>query len=180
MADSKDTKKENREALESAAPAPKATEQAPRAVSTSRREIAGTIAEGAEGTEAAGEVIVGGEKVSEVSGAGKEQKGGAMQPAGVQAGDQSITATFTFDEKNLPPAPEMIRRIEKHLRAEISHLEKKAREYKGGLFRNPDYNKYGDAVIQIRQKRVLLGRLLTMAADALKKLFIQIFKPKNV
>ena len=83
------------------------------------------------------------------------------------------SAAFTFDEQNLPPAPEMITKIEKILRAEIRSLEKQAKRYQGGLFRKPNYPKYSETMIEIRKKNVLLKRLFSLAAEALKKMFIQ-------
>ena len=72
----------------------------------------------------------------------------------------------------------MIRKIEVKLRADIRLLSKEARKYKAGIFRNGDIHKYSNAIIQIRKNNVLLKKLFLMAKDALKKLFVQIFKPK--
>ncbi|MDP3975837.1 MAG: hypothetical protein Q8P95_02875, partial [bacterium] len=86
---------------------------------------------------------------------------------------------FTFDEQNLPPAPDMIRKIELILRSEIKQLEKKMKKYEGNLFRSPDYPMLSETVGEIRKKRILLRRLAQFAYDALKKLFVQMFAPKK-
>lgn len=168
--------------------APKAAEKkdtrAPEGLRESRGEIAGAIAEGAEGIESA-EGVTGAEKVSErVTEAPSEKKPAGAKPAKKKdddKGDQGDAAgiVFTFDEKNLPPAPKMIRQIEKVLRQEIRGLEREAKRHRAGIFRKGDLNRYSDAVSEIRKKNVLLKRLLIMAVDALKKLYIQIFAPKK-
>lgn len=141
----------------------------PDQLGSSRGEIAGTLIEGMEGSERASE------QVSE----GREVKGDSTQKKKTQKGDDKRTrasqGTFTFDEKNLPPADEMITRIERELRTEIKNLEKRARYYQGGMFRKADFPKYSETMIEIRKKHVLLRRIFHMAAEALKKLFIHMF-----
>lgn len=140
-----------------------------------REQISGALAEGQKT-----EMIEGMEsgKVREMASEGGEIKGDrAMKTRGKSTGSGTKAGAFafTFDEKNLPEVPEMIRKIEEYLRAEIRQLEKQARYYKGGIFRKPDYHKHNEVVIKIREKTVLLKRLLYMAMDAIKKLFLQMF-----
>lgn len=140
-----------------------------------REQISGTLAEGQKS-----EMMEGMEsgEVREMASEGRETKGDSAMKTrgkGAGAGTKAGGFAFTFDEKNLPPVPDMIRKIEEYLRAEIHHLEKQARYYKGGIFRKPDYHKHNEAVIKIREKTVLLKRLLYMAVDAIKKLFLHMF-----
>lgn len=140
----------------------------------------GVILEGQEGQED-GEVMGTGE-VKEMSEKKRDDMSGGTKDdgaAGTQQGDDD-GAAFVFDEHNLPPAPKMIKQIEKALRKDIHKLEKEARKYQGGLFRKPDYPKYSETMIQLRHRTVLLKKLLSLAADAVKKLFIQMFKPKKI
>ncbi len=134
----------------------------------SRQEIAGTIAEGMESSE----------RVSESAAEGTESKGdgsGKKQQQKDENKKGSSKFTFTFDEKNLPPAPVMIRKIEDALRKEVHKLEKQAKYYQGGIFRKGDYPKYSETMCEIRKRNVLLRRIVTLAFDALKKLFLQMF-----
>lgn len=159
---------------------PKAPTEAPEGLSEKRGEIAGAISEGVEEAE---EEVTGAEKVTEVS----TERPGEARPVAKKKKKKpkkkdegkAAAAAFTFDEKNLPPAPKMIQMIEKQLRSEISYLYKEARRHKAGVFRSGDLHKYNNAVSEIRKKNVLLKRLFTMAADALKKLFTQLFKPSK-
>lgn len=135
---------------------------------TARGEIVGALSEGVE---------VGGESVSEVASERREGTGSGMPASG--KGDDQGAASFTFDETNLPPAPEMIQKIERQLRSEIRHLQKQARYHQGSLFRKPDFPRYSETMIEIRKKNVLLKRLFSFAAEALKKLFLQMFGAKK-
>lgn len=141
------------------------------------------IAEALSETESAGEMVEIGETVSEVKESGREQKGDGVKTSGgtqQDDGQQDDDGTgFVFDENHLPPAPKMIKKIEEQLRAQINELESQARKYRGGPFRKADLNKYSETMIQIRQKNTLLQRLASMAYDAVKNMFIQMFKPKN-
>lgn len=169
---------EKKEQGPSSAPsAPSTPMTSPTGVNASRQEIAGTL-EGQKGSEMMADV----ERVSERATEGKEVKGdgaGATQQkkddgsAGQGAG--ATTTAFTFDEKNLPAVPEMIKRIENQLRSDIRKLERDARRYQGGLLRKPDLNKYSETIIEIRKKNVLLKRLLSMAGDIIKKMFVHMF-----
>jgi len=177
------------ESKEKEAVAPKKPEaprssESPQGLDTSRKDIAGTLETGTEGEESGGELMDTGEKVSEGVAEGREQKGDSA--GGKQKGDDdqkkddgTAATTFTFDEGNLPPAPEMIKRIESQLRKDIHQLEKKARRYQGGLFRKPDYPKYSETMVEMRKKTVLLRRLVSLAGDALKKMFVQMFSAKK-
>lgn len=176
---------EDKEKAEKAPEAAKAPEQAeaPKGLDTSRKDIAGALETGEEGAEAGGEMVETGERVSEVAAEGRERKGAAM--AGKKKKDEGKKAkaaavTFTFDESNLPPAPVMIKRIENQLRKDIHQLEKRARRFQGGLFRKADYPQYSETMGEIRRKTVILRRLVTMATDLIKKMFIQMFAPKKV
>ncbi|GEM_PF-3655606 len=135
----------------------------------SRQEIAGTLAEGMDGSE----------RISESAAEGREAKGDGAGKKQHQKDDDkkgsSQKFTFTFDEKNLPPAPVMIRKIEEALRGEVHKLEKRAKSYQGGIFKRGDYPKYSETMCEIRKKNVLLRRIVTLAFDALKKLFLQMF-----
>lgn len=148
----------------------------PVGMSGSREKISGTLAEGQKGQVAEG--IESGE-IRETMAEGGEIKDDGTKTSNRGRGDGGSAANgstpFTFDEKNLPEVPEMIRKIEEFLRAEIRQLEKRARYYKGGFFRKPDYHKHSEAVVKIREKTVLLKRLIHMAIDAVKKLFLQMF-----
>lgn len=170
---------EKKEKAEAAPKAPQAPQQveAPKGLDTSRQDIAGALETEAE---EGGELVETGERVSEIAAEGKEQKGVGMGGKKKKDDSKAAAITFTFDESNLPPAPEMIQRIERQLRAEIHLLEKKARIFQGSLFRKPDYSKYSETMIEMRKKTVLLRRLITMAADSIKKLFIRMFSPKNM
>lgn len=173
---------ENKEAAPSSPEQVKSAEstEAKEGMGASRSEIAGTLAEGVEG----GEMMDTGEKVSESAEGGRERKA-----QGVKKGDASTAATtkgdddddeFVFDEKNLPPAPKMIKMIEKKLRAEIADLEKQAKKYRGGwIFGEPDLPRLSETVGQIRDRNVLLKRIVTMAAEKLKKIFVKMFAPKK-
>lgn len=182
MADSSQNNIEKKEAPSSAAaPAQRPSVETPKEVSSSRVEIAGTLIEG---QEEGGELIEAGE-VREVTGESREVKGDGMA-AGKKKGDgqaaqtaAATTTTFTFDEQNLPPAPEMIKKIEVTLRAEIRKLERDARKYQGGLFRQPNPEKLNATMIEIRRKNVLLKRLVSMASEALKRMFLQMFGTKK-
>lgn len=139
----------------------------------SRESIAGTLT--VEGLESK-------EKVTESAAEDKKTQGdGAQQTK--QTGDDSAGAgaamSFTFDEQNLPPVDDMIRKIEQELRLEIRNLEKQARKYQGGWFTQPDYPNYHQTMIEIRKKNVLLKTLVHLAAEALKKLFLQMFGTKK-
>jgi hypothetical protein len=141
----------------------------------SREKISGALAEG-QSTDVAENMESG--EVKEVASEGGEIKGDSAKGSGgkgASAGQGNGAMTFTFDVSNLPPAPEMIRKIEEYLRAEIRQLEKQAQSYKGGWFRTPDYYKHNETVIKIREKTVILKRLLYMAVDAIKKIFLQMF-----
>jgi|CXWL01.1.fsa_nt_gi hypothetical protein len=149
---------------------------APSSVNASRQEIAGTL-EGEKGGEMMTEV----ERVSEQARESKEIKGdsaGGQQPKkddGTTGQTAAATTAFTFDEKNLPAVPEMIKRIEDQLRAEIRKLERDARRYQGGILRKPDLPKYSATIIEIRKKNVLMKRLFSMAGDMIKKMFLHMF-----
>lgn len=157
-------------------------QSSPKELSDSREVISSTLESG-EGGEQVSEFSEGSERVSETASEGKEQKGDGVKTSQKsddgQQGDDDDDATFTFDEGNLPPVPDMIKKIEKQLRTDIRKLEKEARKYSGGLFRKPNYTKYSETMIEIRKKTVLLKRLVGMASDALKKLFLQMFQKKS-
>jgi hypothetical protein len=151
--------------------------------SEGRGAIMTALGEGSgEGQEAG--IDAGRERVSEVREGAREQKGDA---AGKKTGDgkkssgDDAGAGFVFDDQHLPPAPTIIKRIEDDLRRQIRQLEKKATQYKGGWFglRSPDYHKYNETMSEIRERHVLLKRIVSMAYDALKKLYIQMFRPKD-
>ena len=137
------------------------------------------------GREAIAEALTGAEKVSERASESPSEQGGAGGQKGDDQGQQTGSqgdgedTDLLFDEKHLPPAPQMIRRIEKQLRTQISQLEKEARKFKGGVFGRMDLHKYSETMIQIREKNVLLQRLLSMAYESLKSLYIHFFKPKD-
>ena len=169
---------DNKEQAPAAAPVGKpAAKETPASVSASRQEIAGALTEGGEFVESA--------EVREVTAEAGEVKGDGAAKAqqkkddGKAATAGAATTAFTFDEKNLPPVPEMIKKIENMLRAEIRSLERDARRFQGGLFRKPNMPKYSETLIEIRKKNVLLKRLVSMAGDMLKKLFLQMFGKKN-
>jgi len=181
MADASNNKIEKKEApAASPSSSPRQGAETPKEVSSSRVEIAGTLIEGQE----EGAVIESGE-VREMMGEGRETKGGGLVTGkkkddgqtGQTAGTPSTA--FTFDEKNLPPAPVMIRKIEDSLRSEIRKLERDVRKYQGGLLRKPNPEKLSAAMIEMRKKNVLLRRIVTMASEALKKLFLQMFGSKK-
>lgn len=172
MADSPNKLNEKKEAPSSApAGSPRPSSETPKDVSDSRAEIAGTLGEGQ-----SAEIIETGE-VREVMGEARETKGdsagGKKKDGGAAA--QTASTAFIFDEKNLPPVPEMIQKIEQTLRSEIRKLEKDARRYQGGLFRQPNPAKLNATMIEIRKKNVLLKRLVNMASEALKRMFLQMF-----
>lgn len=167
-------KKEDLSSAPSVTPRP--SQEAPKDLSSSRESIAGALADGQEG----GEVIESGE-VRETAAEGREVKGDG-QPTGKKKDDGKAgkaggasTATFTFDDKNLPAAPVMIKKIEERLRSEIRLLSKDAKKYQGGFFHPANPMKLSETMIEIRKKSVLLRRLMTMASEALKKLFLQMF-----
>ena len=152
------------------------TKETPASVSASREAVAGALSEGGEFVESA--------EVREKTAEGGEVKGDS---AGQKKKDDSAAGTtaaggttgFTFDEQNLPAVPEMIKKIEDMLRAEIRTLERDARIFQGGIFRKPDLPRYSETIIEIRKKNVLLKRLMSMAGDALKKLFLKMFAAKK-
>ncbi|MDP2691202.1 MAG: hypothetical protein Q8O95_02230 [bacterium] len=151
--------------------------EARKGLGESREKAAQVIAEGMQEGETG---VESSERVSEVTAEGAEKKGASMGAGNQQSDAGSIsTSTFVFDEDNLPPAPKMIQMIEKVLRSEIGDLMKEAKKHKGGWFRQPDYTKYNETMIEIRKKNVLLSRLLHMASEALKKIFLQMFGPKE-
>lgn len=159
----------------------KPRETEPKELGAERGEIAKTI--GAGEVMEAGELMESGE-VREVASETAERKGDMVArkkkdegKAGAAAG--GVAAQFIFDEKNLPPVPDMIAKIEKQLRREIRHLQKKAYQYQGGIFRDPDYPKYSETVAEIRKKHVLLRRLAHMAAEMLRSLFLHMFGRKR-
>jgi hypothetical protein len=182
MADGSNNKIEKKEApASSPSSSPKQDIGTPKEVSSSRVEIAGALIEGQD----AGEVIESGE-VREMMSEAREAKGDGMAVAkkkddgqAAQTGGAATTTAFTFDEKNLPPAPEMIRKIEESLRAEIQELERDLKKYQGGFLRKPNPEKLSAAMIEMRKKNVLLRRIVTMASEALKKLFLQMFGTKK-
>jgi hypothetical protein len=183
MADQTTNHAENKEVSES--PAAKQAE-APKAPSQVDAADRGKIAEAlaTEGVEEEGDGIESGEIRETVSEGGEvkgEGKPATKKDDKKQKKDdgKAGSASFTFDEKNLPPAPDMIRKIELTLRSEIKELEKERKKYQGNLFRKPDYPKLSETVSKIRRKEVLLKRLVGMAYDAVKKLFIQMFSPKK-
>src|SRR5690606_18706835 len=152
MADTPNKLNEKKEAPASApSGSPRPSSETPKDVSASRAEIAGTLGEGQ-----STEIIETGE-VREVMGEAREAKGdgaaaGKKKDDGAAA--QTATTALIFDEKNLPPAPEMIQKIEQTLRSEIRKLEKDARRYQGGLFRQPNPAKLNATMIEIRKKNV--------------------------
>lgn len=169
------------EGISSAVKAPSKRQESSKELREGRGDIAKTLGQ-TETADGQGEVIESGE-VREVSSEGSEQKGdGSRQQQkgddddGQQAGQ---SGAFTFDEKNLPPVPEMIAKIEQHLRKEIRNLGKKAAQYRGGIFRKADYPKYSETICEIRKKHVLLRRLAHMAAELIKSLFLQLFGGKK-
>ncbi len=178
-----DSSPEKRSSLEKAPSQPERKESvdSSQVIDTQGRSaIAETLAD----AESSGEVVEIGETVSEVKESGKEQKGDGMKSGKAQQDDgqqAGSSAGFVFDENQLPPAPKMIKKIEEQLRSQITQLEKQASLYKGNplLFRKPDLNKYSETMIQIREKNTLLQRLASMAYDAVKKMFVQMFKPKS-
>jgi hypothetical protein len=178
MADTPNKLNEKKEAPSSApAEAPRPSAEAPKGVSSSRQEIAGALIEGQEGTE----IIETGE-VREMMGEAREAQGdGAPKGKKKDDGAAQTTATtgFTFDEKNLPPVPEMIKKIEKTLRADIQKLERDVRRYEGGIFRSANPEKLSATVIELRNKEVTLRRLMSMASEALKRMFLQMFGNKK-
>ena len=126
--------------------------------------------------------VDGGETVNEQASeqAGEQWSGQGSQAQQGQTGtaqQQGGTTQFIFDEKNLPPVDEVIKRIEAKLRMDIKKLEMKAKKYKGGVFSKPDYQNLSKVIREIREKRILIQRLIGMAADALKKLYVTLFKP---
>lgn len=155
--------------------------EAPKGLAERRGEIAGKLAEGAEG----GEIAEGAPtaEVREVAGEGREVKGEGAAPAKKKdegaAPPGGAAPIVIFEEAKLPPVPEMIAQIEKALRGEIRTLMKEVSRHRGGWFRKPNYPKYSAAIIQVRSKNVLLKRLFDMAADAIKKLFLQLFGEKK-
>lgn len=159
------------------------TAQSPEGLDSSRQNIAGALETGEGGGELTAEGMESSERVSEAAGEGREKKGDGVKTGkgGSQQGDddQQGDDQFVFDDTNLPPAPAMIRKIEKQLRRDISTLEKQARQYQGGLFRKPNYTKYSETMIEIRNKTILLRKLVSLAADQLKKLFLQMFGKKS-
>ncbi|MGE3278766.1 MAG: hypothetical protein AB7J40_03135 [Candidatus Altimarinota bacterium] len=182
MADSSKNHLEKKEAVPSApTPATRPSVETPKEVSSSRVEIAGTLIEGQD----TGEFVESGE-IREVAGESREVKGDGVAAgkkkddgqAAAQTG-AAATTTFTFDEHNLPPAPVMIKKIEETLRSEIRKLEKDARRYQGGIFRQPNPEKFSATMIEIRRKNVLLKRLVTMASEVLKRMFLQMFGSKK-
>lgn len=173
---------ERKEDLPSApSSSPQTGPKSPEGLSDSRANIAGAL-EGGESQEGA-ELMDSGEKISETAGEGRERKGDGTPKKGQsqQQGDDDDQSgvAFTFDESNLPPVPKMIKQIESQLRKDIYQLEKEAKQYKGGLFRKPNYTKYSQTMIEIRKKTVSLRRVLTMAADSVKKMFLQMFGKKE-
>lgn len=178
MADPLKNVEKGKNAETSSAPKPMET---PKAFGEGRGEIAKTI-----GT---GEVVEAGEfiesaEVREVASEAAERKGDMARrqkkdEGKAAAGAAGVAVQFIFDEKNLPPVPEMIAKIEKHLRREIRHLQKKALQYQGGLFRNPDFPKYSETIAEIRKKHVLLRRIAHMAAELIKNLFLHMFGRKK-
>lgn len=162
---------------------PKSGVETPQSVSSARQEIAGALVEsGAEG----GEFVESGEKVRETAAEGREVKGDAAAKAQQTKKDDGqaatgTSATFLYDDHNLPAVPEMIRKIEQELRGEIRNLERDAQRYRGGFLglRKPDFPRYSETMIELRDKNVLLKRLAGFAADALRKLFLQMFGAKK-
>lgn len=179
------TNLENKEAApEAVKPSKNPDLASPQGVDSSRMDIAGTLEAGAEEGGESSELMDTGEKVSEVSAEGREKKGDGIKKGGKQQikkddGKKGDDGQIIFDETNLPPAPLMIKKIEKQLRKDISRLEKQARKYQGGFFRKSNYSKYSETMIEIREKTIQLRRLLLMAADQLKKMFLQMFGKKK-
>lgn len=166
--------------------APKSSAETPQGLSSARQDIAGALVES--GAEGGGEFVESGEKVRETAAEGREVKGDAAAKAqqtkkddGQAAAGTGSAATFVYDDHNLPAVPEMIRKIEQELRGEIRKLERDALRYKGGILglRKPDFPRYSETIIELRDKNVLLKRLAGFAADALKKLFLQMFGAKK-
>lgn len=162
--------------------APKSAVEAPQGLSSARQDIAGALGE------AGGEFVESGEKIRETAAEGREVKGDAAAKGqqtkkddGQAATGGTATATFLYDDQNLPAVPDMIRKIEQELRSEIRNLERDAQRYRGGFLglRKPDFPRYSETMIELRDKNVLLKRIAGMAAEALKKLFLQMFGPKK-
>jgi hypothetical protein len=156
----------------------------PKGLDSSRQNIAGALeGEADAGGEMTAEGMESSEKVSEMAAEGREKKGDGIKKGGKKDDDKKDDGKkddqFVFDETNLPPAPAMIKKIEKQLRKDIGKLEKQARKYHGGLFRKANYSKYSETMIEIRKKTILLKRLLSLAADQLKRMFLQMFGKKQ-
>ncbi len=185
MADTPNTL-ENKEEVKAAPKQSQAVESpsSPQGLDSSRQNIAGALEGAAEGGDSV-DSMESSEKVSEMAAEGRERKGdgfkkGSKKDDGKKDdGDGKKDDQFVFDETNLPPAPAMIKKIEKQLRTDISMLEKEARKYQGGLFRKANYSKYSETMIEIRKKTILLKRLVSMAADQLKKMFLHMFGKKE-
>lgn len=161
---------------------PKPTGETPQSVSSARQDIAGALVES--GAEGAGGFVESGEKVRETAAEGREVKGDAAAKTQQTKKDDGqaaagTSATFIYDDQNLPMVPDMIRKIEAELRGEIRKLERDANRFKGSILRKPDLPKYSETIIELREKNVLLKRIAGMAAEALKKLFLQMFGPKK-
>ncbi|MDF2378795.1 MAG: hypothetical protein P1V18_01040 [Candidatus Gracilibacteria bacterium] len=147
-----------------------------------REAIAETLADG---SESASEGVDIAETVSESKEAGKEQKsdGRGKKSSTQNAQDDRQSGSsggFVFDENKLPKAPQMIKKIEEELRGQIKVLQRDAKKYSGGFFSGKaDLNKYSEATIQLREKNIMLKKIVSMAYDAVKKIYIQMFKPKS-
>jgi len=163
--------------------APKAREQkseTPVDLSGKRGAIAGALearqeGEVLEGAEVKEVVAEAGERAGETKPVVKKKK----KDEGKAATAVVTTDELVFEREKLPEVPEMIAKIEDKLRAEIKKLQKEAKYHRGNIFRKPNLSKLSETMGQLRKKYVMLKRLATMAAESIKKIFMQMFGAKK-
>ncbi len=121
------------------------------------------------------------DKVSERIGedASSDMGGASAGSGGTQGDDDDQQSARAQAIANLPDSPQMQKELSQHIKKEIKVLRKQVRKRAFRASKKGSAHQLNELYSKIRRLNTLLGQLMEVSADVLKRIFIRVFIDKQ-